>query len=801
MNIALEHALDTTNRLRVGMKVEVQVQTRTSEQKIKGTITKIHAQSGNLTIQESETQKTYRGISQTQVIDHENRHGTDKHMHALLTDLAACYDSIPFVTIQLCIARLGLPPNFTRLIRGLQTGQYRSLKIGKRKPSDLFLLKGGLSQGCGLSGLLLACITAAIIDHTNQKGNRNTTKCICHNPLLTQNKHTSQKHKTKDTSTKSVEKERIYKKCECNPYTIIGPCTHHAPDKDTADHLHKNIGSTENKNTQKCTACLGLTPKTHKCTHQICNKACTHRKIELYQQWWVDDCDLLANMKHGLKARTLACGTMIYAMGMRWNPKKCHYITNDPVASDLEVIFPDDISRTPNKTFKIKFPPVNAITFKHKLLGVQLSLNPLATANRSNAALGNAASTVGYTTSRTNRTNLHPTHLRQVLRWCATTALEYRTQQTSGIETFTVLHEIDNKIARTVAKSIGLESKSPHIQSIVALTKVTYNHGGLNFFTAECAARCSRIAIMASIIPTRPTVKRKRKNNGKQTDMEQNGDTVMKQADTPPPQISINTIFTPTHTHDARPNEHDVMLEINTLEAKAIIAQIARVVYGKWTGPTKDKHTNTPQNLHKTKMAVHGLLQLAKGTPPENTTIETQNTHTSKKKKKTTHSIKPPMRLIPNPLWRSTPTKSALWPYSISKEQIYEHIIPKDTNPQHIQIVINSDGSLIKADQGKESKPRDRLAYAAVGHIYINKIPVAHIQLGGRIASPRSVEEPSSARIETAGICESIRIAPINVKTTIYLDAFSPIQAAASVTTETNTKRTHRTNRHFWNTI
>lgn len=91
------------------------------------------------------------------------------YIHLLLTALAACYDCMPFMIMQLCVTRMGLPPQFLRLIRGMQEQQHRSLKVNGQPPSPLFLLMGGLAQGCGLSCILLVCITSAIITYTQNR--------------------------------------------------------------------------------------------------------------------------------------------------------------------------------------------------------------------------------------------------------------------------------------------------------------------------------------------------------------------------------------------------------------------------------------------------------------------------------------------------------------------------------------------------------------------------------------------------------------------------------------------------------
>ena len=197
------------------------------------------------------------------------------HLHLLLTDLAACYDCIPFTIIQLCVQRMGLPPVFLRLIRGMQQQQHRAVKVNGQPPSDAFLLTGGLAQGCGLSCILLVCITAAIITFTQDRKDRGTANCQCQNPLL---RHPS------DTKIKlgPPNTEPQKKQCKCAPYTIIGPCMHAqkcATCKIKADPECKAL------HWNRCIACMGFTKRPSQCTHPQCPTTCKHRRIELWQQY------------------------------------------------------------------------------------------------------------------------------------------------------------------------------------------------------------------------------------------------------------------------------------------------------------------------------------------------------------------------------------------------------------------------------------------------------------------------------------------------------------------------------------
>ena len=137
LNTVLEHALDNTPRMAVGTLV--QVYTETTKKWTNGKITKLHYEIGRCTVKTSHC-TSQKNVKYTHI--RPQTHATDKQFHGLITDMAACYDSVPYVTVQLCVSRLGLPPEFLKLVRGMQTGQYRSLKIGIAK-ADLSSLEGG----------------------------------------------------------------------------------------------------------------------------------------------------------------------------------------------------------------------------------------------------------------------------------------------------------------------------------------------------------------------------------------------------------------------------------------------------------------------------------------------------------------------------------------------------------------------------------------------------------------------------------------------------------------------------------
>jgi len=206
--------------------------------------------------------KTTRGIAREQ-LRYEKKE--KDHLHLLLTDLAACYDCIPYTTIQLCVTRIGLPDNFLKLIRGLQEQQHRSLRFNGNPPSPLFLLTGGLAQGCGLSCILLVCITAAIITYTQDRTNKGTTKCHCHHPLL---------GKVPQKGPAGPRKEKTKATCRCDPYKITGPCLHVEQCKSCKKEPNKNC---KNPHCNRCPACLGLTGKHTTCTHTQCPNTCPHR--------------------------------------------------------------------------------------------------------------------------------------------------------------------------------------------------------------------------------------------------------------------------------------------------------------------------------------------------------------------------------------------------------------------------------------------------------------------------------------------------------------------------------------------
>ena len=90
---------------------------------------------------------------------------TKAPLHCFLADIKACYDCIPFTTLQLAAARFGLPQQFLRLLRGMLSGQLRTIGISgmsREHRSPAFVLRGGIAQGCGLSCILLVLVTHAI---------------------------------------------------------------------------------------------------------------------------------------------------------------------------------------------------------------------------------------------------------------------------------------------------------------------------------------------------------------------------------------------------------------------------------------------------------------------------------------------------------------------------------------------------------------------------------------------------------------------------------------------------------------
>ena len=168
MNAAMEHTIDQNRN--PDIYTEMEYLPRNSDTWEVAEIMALQ-KNGKYTIRQKHrrTYKTTRGIAREQ-LRYEKKE--KDHLHLLLTDLAACYDCIPYTTIQLCVTRIGLPDNFLKLIRGLQEQQHRSLRFNGNPPSPLVLLTGGLAQGCGLSCILLVCITAAIITYTQDRTNK-----------------------------------------------------------------------------------------------------------------------------------------------------------------------------------------------------------------------------------------------------------------------------------------------------------------------------------------------------------------------------------------------------------------------------------------------------------------------------------------------------------------------------------------------------------------------------------------------------------------------------------------------------
>ena len=180
MNAAMEHAIDQHKIPEELEKMEYKAKQMEAWQDV--TIKTVH-KNGNYTIQIQSTSKQKRKVKRSEL---RYKNEAKNYIHLLLTDLAACYDCIPFTIIQLCVTRMGLPPQFLRLIRGMQEQQHRLLKVNGQPLTPLFLLTGGLAQGCGLSCILLVCITSAIIAYTQSRKHEGTQNCHCHSPMLNQ---------------------------------------------------------------------------------------------------------------------------------------------------------------------------------------------------------------------------------------------------------------------------------------------------------------------------------------------------------------------------------------------------------------------------------------------------------------------------------------------------------------------------------------------------------------------------------------------------------------------------------------
>jgi len=231
-------------------------------------------------------------------------------------------------------------------------------------------------------------------------------------------------------------------KCRCAPYTIIGPCLHA---KKCSSCTIKANPDCKTPHCNRCAACIGLSPRPARCAHPQCPHTCKHRRIELWQQYFVDDGDLIANTLHGLRTRTLAAATIIYAFGMSWKPSKCHYLTNMPAPRPLKITLPHELWTSDQKEFTFK--PADICSFYHKLLGVHLSLNAPTERNRGSAATNVAQSAMHRVITQARQHIRTTTMLRQVFRWCATSSAEYRLQVAPIEGTEKVLLSLDKRMA------------------------------------------------------------------------------------------------------------------------------------------------------------------------------------------------------------------------------------------------------------------------------------------------------------------------------------------------------------------
>ena len=132
MNAAMEHTWDNTRNPKPCDLVRYK---RDPDKPwITARVEKIH-KNGNHTLTCHDTMKQERGIPRHKI---KLPGKPEKYLHLLLTNLAACYDCIPYTIIQLCVTRIGLPPQFLRLIRGMQEQQHRSLQVNGQPPTPHF---------------------------------------------------------------------------------------------------------------------------------------------------------------------------------------------------------------------------------------------------------------------------------------------------------------------------------------------------------------------------------------------------------------------------------------------------------------------------------------------------------------------------------------------------------------------------------------------------------------------------------------------------------------------------------------
>ena len=249
-----------------------------------------------------------------------------------------------------------------------------------------------------------------------------------------------------------------------------------------------------------------------------------------------------------------------------------------------------------------------------------------------------------------------------------------------------------------------------------------------------------------------------------------------------PPNPLTPICATQQHTRENNYLNHTARAWPNSKPAHIVIAQLSRLWSESWSGDAQ--RPDIPNALPD---AHHSISVLASKFVDQH---QDENWDWGDRPG-------PPFSTSPNPYYDPNPSQEVKWPYDLPRQYFYEDILTKDVSTGEKREAIyflSSDGALNPAAPGKIA----RVAYGGVGHIIVDGEPIAYIKYGGRIPSPPSAEPPSSAMGESGGLCEAIRIPPLDAKAFIYLDAFAPISAAPSILFETATERCHRPNRHIW---
>lgn len=319
------------------------------------------------------------------------------------------------------------------------------------------------------------------------------------------------------------------------------------------------------------------------------------------------------------------------------------------------------------------FQPADIRTFHHKLLGVHLFLDIPHTHKRSGAAVRTTHATIHRVILQSKQHTRTITMLRQIPRWRATSAAEYRLQAIPDHETTATLHSMNKRIANQVAWTLSMSDNTNALSHLIQ-SFLPHAYGGLNILLPSTAFYSHRITQLTSyllkptmILPPPPRIKDTppvRMDELWPTPMDHTTESSQTHiAHTPSKQRvqksdatspKIPSTKTPVHTRPPRmePDEpHPLPLPHchthgwpSGKPGHILMAQLSRWWTGSWT--EKSKPTVMPRALPPAHHTVSAILTL--GLNPATYGAERNKQHVDR-------STRPPIVMHPNPLYTPCP--------------------------------------------------------------------------------------------------------------------------------------------------